>query len=52
MQPVSRGSLTTESLIQVDWQALSLSDDIGDSEIISYQLVWDSNTGTANIIAS
>lgn len=44
--------MTNEKQIQVDWIALTTVEEIGNSEILSYQLVWDSNSGTTNIIAS
>lgn len=36
----------------MDWIALTTDEEIGNSEILSYQLVWDSNSGIVNIIAS
>jgi len=52
MQPVNRGDQTTETQVEVNWLALSSEAEIGNSPILSYQLVWDKATGTANIVAS
>jgi len=40
-----RGSGSSASQIQVDWTALVLGTDIGDSAITSYNLYWDQGTG-------
>lgn len=42
-----RGSYTSTSRIQVNWTALSAPDN-GNSDILSYNLVWDAGTGTTN----
>ncbi len=34
------------------WNALTEVADTGDSPIISYQLLWDDQTGVVNLIAS
>jgi len=52
MQPVNRGNQTTETQIEVSWLALSSVAEIGNSPILSYQLLWDKATGTPNIVAS
>ena len=45
--------MTSETQIQIEWLPLTSTAEIGDSEITSYQLVWDSgNAGLATIIAS
>ena len=49
MATPTRGSSTTETQIQVDWAALTGAD-TGNSAITSYELLWDNNSGTANIL--
>ena len=41
-QPV-RGSLTSASMIQVEWAALTTAVETGDSPIRSYSLEWDTD---------
>jgi len=42
---ITRGSLTSETQIQVNWSPLTSSTDTGGSEILSYNLQFDSGTG-------
>jgi hypothetical protein len=44
MTAVTKGSSTGVSLIHVEWEA-PVSPANGDSNIISYNLVWDNGTG-------
>jgi hypothetical protein len=46
MQPVTRGSLTNEAQIQVNWLALTGNDTRG-APILSYYLQWDKGTNAA-----
>ena len=43
MTAPSRGSLTSKSQIQIQWNALTTSAETGDSPIQSYNLEWDQN---------
>jgi hypothetical protein len=52
MSPPTRGNLTSEKQIEVDWLPLTEELEIGFSPITSYQLVWDSASGNTNVIAS
>lgn len=38
---ITRGELTTEDLLQIEWSELITSADIGDSPILSYNLEYD-----------
>jgi hypothetical protein len=42
-----RGSSTITTSIQVSWTALTAPSN-GNSDILSYQLVWDAGSGTTN----
>jgi hypothetical protein len=46
MQPVTRGSLTYEAQIQVNWLGLTSNDTRGEP-ILSYNLQWDKGTNAA-----
>jgi hypothetical protein len=43
-------SLSTESTLTINWPALESSLDTGNSEILSYEVYWDANTATTNIL--
>jgi hypothetical protein len=44
MNTPTRGSLTTTTLLHLDWVALTADADIGGSTITSYDFEWDANT--------
>lgn len=46
MDPVTKGSGTTDSAIFVNWSVLTTTSDIGGGTIDSYNLQWDSGSGT------
>lgn len=49
MAPVFLGSNNNETQLELKWTQLSGSQ-TGNSAITTYELYWDSNTGTANIL--
>ena len=44
--------MTSHNQIEVKWEAQTTAEETGNSEILSYQLVWDNASGTINIIVS
>jgi hypothetical protein len=41
MNDITRGSLTSETQIELNWAAITLDADTGGSQIISYNVQWD-----------
>lgn len=41
--------MSTATSLHVIWTGLSTMEEIGNSEILSYELTWDANSGTTNI---
>lgn len=46
----TRGLMTSENKIQIDWIPIVSASDRGNSPILSYRMMWDSQTGTSNIL--
>ena len=46
----TEGDLTSHNQIEVQWLALTTAEETGNTAIVSYQLLWDNNSGTADIV--
>ena len=49
MSTVEKGASSTATSLEVKWTPLITADETGNSQILSYNLWWDANSGTANI---
>ena len=42
--------MTSHNQIEVQWLALTTAEETGNTAIVSYQLLWDNNSGTSDIV--